>query len=184
MKLNFIFPLGYILYMPPLSNETKEALTVGRLLISGKFHIRRLPEAYVLAQFIAESCPKPRLIVVGLTEMFLNAIEHGNLGIDFEEKSKIQEQENWMEEIDRRLNLPENIHKFVEVDYTRTKEEIIIKVRDQGNGFDYRSYEHFDFKEKASLHGRGILLAKSLIFKSVEYSENGSEVTCVISLKE
>ena len=40
-----------------------------------------------LAVALAQVCPRSQHLVVGLSEIFTNAVEHGNLGITFEEKA-------------------------------------------------------------------------------------------------
>jgi len=167
--------------MADTSNTTPNKLEVARLLQKGHFRFRRLSEAHLLAEFLAEACPNPRLAIMGITEILVNAIEHGNLGISYEDKSKLQKEANWLEEIDRRLDQPQHINQFVEVELTRTETEIRIKVTDQGNGFDWQRYQT-GTHDPLSSHGRGILLAKNLAFKQLEYTGKGNEVTCVIAL--
>ena len=60
---------------------------IGSLLQKGVFRLRTMSEATLLSEFIANNCPNPRLVLVGISEMIVNAIEHGNLGITFDEKS-------------------------------------------------------------------------------------------------
>lgn len=152
-------------------------------LTEGHFRFRLLPDAHVVSNFLAYACPNPRIAVVGISEILINAIEHGNLGISYEEKSKLQQDNKWIPEIERRLNLPENIHKHVDVYFKRSETEIMIKVSDQGDGFDWRKYQELDQKNKLGTHGRGIVMAKNLVFNKIEFSEKGNEVTCFIPLK-
>lgn len=152
-------------------------------LTQAHFSFRRPNEAQAVANFIAEACPNPRLAVVGISEIFMNAIEHGNLDINFEEKSKLQEQESLLLEIERRLDLPENLQKTVEVVLSKTKEELKIMVTDQGKGFNWRQYQKLDDRDIYKTHGRGIALAKNLIFSSIQYSDKGNQVTCTVPLQ-
>jgi len=152
------------------------------LLQYGLFRFRQMADANLLAESIACHCPNPRLVVVGISELLVNAIEHGNLGISFDEKSQLQADNTWLNEIERRLQLPENKNKFVEVEYTRTDQEIKIKVTDQGKGFDWKKFESPPADGAHKSHGRGIFLAKNLAFKEFYYSGQGNVVTCVISL--
>lgn len=153
------------------------------LLLHGRFCYRTLREANILAQFIAKACPNPRMSVMGISELLINAVEHGNLSIGSQEKAELQRQNIWMEEIERRLNLPQNQQKCVTVELTRSETELCIVVTDQGEGFDWQSFEKRHPNDPLSSHGRGILLAKQLVFKSLEYSGKGNVVTGVISLK-
>lgn len=155
---------------------------MANILTSGKFHFRKLQEGNQLANFLAQACPNPRLAALGIGEIFINAVEHGNLSIHYEDKSKLQSQALWLDEVDRRLSLPENKDKYVEVAFTRTEQELHITVKDQGKGFDWRKYQVLDPRRMLHSHGRGIAMARSLAFQHLEYSETGNEVTCVISL--
>jgi len=153
------------------------------LMLSGKFRYHHLKEASALAEFLGQSCPNPRAAIMGLCEILVNAIEHGNLGITYDEKSALQKEDEWMTEIERRMNLPENSHKYVDVEFKRTESEIRITVIDQGKGFDWHCFEELNPEGKTAKHGRGIVVAKNLAFKYLEYAGKGNEVTCVIDLK-
>lgn len=160
---------------------------ISALLCRGLFRFKRLSEARVLAEFIAHGCPNPRLAVMGISELFVNAVEHGNLGISYEEKSQLQLRDDWLEEIDRRLDSPEHKDQYVEVEFTRTQTEIQLKVTDQGHGFDWSVIQtcpsDANSSNPLSSHGRGILMAKQLSFKSLEYSGKGNVVTATIAIK-
>lgn len=168
--------------MDTSSHENKDPQEAACFLTKGEFRIQHPVEAHTLASFLAQACPDPRSTIVGITEILLNAIEHGNLKIGFDEKSKLQKENSWMKEIEHRLSLPEHKDQYVEIEFSRTNSEIQIKVTDQGDGFDWKQYEEPDPKNMLASHGRGILMAKALAFKSVEYSDKGNVVTCRISL--
>lgn len=170
--------------MHDISKDPAKLGSVSDLLCQARFRLRDLSEANILSDFLSKTCPNPRLAVIGLTELIVNAIEHGNLGITFEEKSELQLQDNWLEEIDRRLKLPEHREQYVEVIYERLKNEIHITIIDQGKGFNWQQYETNEKQESSKdSHGRGILLAKKLAFKDICYSEKGNEVKCIISIE-
>ncbi len=162
-------------------NQTsQECLTmVAHLLTKGYFQYRHLNEAHLLAEYLAQACPNPRLATVGIKEILLNAIEHGNLGITSDEKAALQQQGIWIEEIERRLKLPEHIDQIVKVEFTRFPTEIHIKVIDEGSGFNWQNEINGDL---CATHGRGLFIAKNLSFKRLDYSAKGNEVTCVIDL--
>jgi hypothetical protein len=52
--------------------------------------------------------PEPRSAVYGLNELLINAVEHGNLGITYDEKIKLVVEGRLESEIERRLALPQN----------------------------------------------------------------------------
>ncbi len=164
------------------SSEHTDRQEAACFLKNGHFEIQHPMQAHSLASFLAQACPDPRSSIVGITEILLNAVEHGNLNIGFDEKSKLQKENNWMKEIDRRLTLPEYANRFVHIEFTRQETEIHLKVTDQGEGFDWKKYQEPDPKNMLSTHGRGILMAKALAFKSLNYSDKGNEVTCIIPL--
>ncbi len=93
---------------------------------------RSLKEAHDCAQTLALICPNPALAAMGLTEILLNAVEHGNLGIDFNEKASFKNQEDWLNEVNRRLLLRENIHKYVTVEVETNIEQVKFTIIDCG----------------------------------------------------
>jgi CheY-like chemotaxis protein len=150
------------------------------LLQQGRFQIRTMEEAYDLAIMLGRACPNSEKVVFGLNELLANGVEHGNLGIGFDEKTYLQEIGTWEYEIQRRLKLPENAHKVVEVLFERLSDYIQVTISDQGAGFDWRPYEYINADRILESHGRGIAMAKALSFSQVEYRGKGNQVVCVI----
>lgn len=153
-------------------------------LMSATFNIQTLQDAQTLAAFLANECPNPRLAAVGISEILINAIEHGNLNISYQEKTKLHETASWLSEIDRRLSLPENRHKSVRVVFSRTPGHINIRITDEGTGFDWRQYQTLDTNRVFDNHGRGIIMAKSLAFENLIYHGIGNDVECIIPLAQ
>ena len=85
-------------------------------------------------------------------------------------------------EVARRLDLPEYRELKVEVVYERTDQEIHIRIRDQGAGFDWQNYASVEPSRVFDSHGRGIAVAQIMSFDRVEYFGNGNEVMGVIRL--
>lgn len=154
------------------------------LLVEGHFRFQTFQEAMILSEFIAETCPNKMLSHMGLAELFTNAVEHGNLGITSEEKATLQKNGLWLEEIELRLHLPENQQKWVEVFVTRQDHELMVKVIDQGVGFDWQKYQEQNENLNLDTHGRGIVMAKDLAFKNLQYSGRGNVVTGIIDLQK
>ena len=113
---------------------------------------------------------------IGLRELLVNAVEHGNLGITFEEKSELLQFGRWQEEIEKRLVSAEHRHKYAEIRIKRDRECFVIEICDQGSGFDWKGYLEKEDKPSRLLHGRGMSLAMSAGFTKVEYRGTGSEV--------
>lgn len=152
------------------------------MLIDASLKLQTLEEAQAVASMIAKACPNPRLAAVGICELLINAIEHGNLGIGFAEKSRLTQAQTWLDEIERRLSLPDNSKKFVDVNFYKDQKTIKIKISDQGNGFDWHKYQDLDHSRIYERHGRGIAMAKHLTFNTMQYLGNGSQVECIIEL--
>lgn len=150
-----------------------------RSLVEGAFRFRTLSEARRLAGFLARACPNPDQIVLGLTELMINAVEHGNLGITYREKSLLNESGTWREEVDRRLALPQNAERFATVRLARGAGGIAFTIVDEGPGFDWRGYLDMSPERAFDSHGRGIAMSRMLSFSSVEYSGSGNTVTAV-----
>ncbi len=162
--------------------DVLESKPIGNTLLSALFQLQHLSEGQLIASLIAGECPNPRLAVVGITEMLINAIEHGNLGITYAEKTKLHEQDQWLNEINRRSSLPENINKIVTVKFEKTASHINIRITDVGKGFNWREYQTLNTKRVFDNHGRGIVMARSLAFESLIYHGNGNDVECIIPL--
>lgn len=146
------------------------------------FKIKTIEEARSLANKLSTYCPEPSKAMLGLQELLINSIEHGNLGIDYAEKTKLQKINKWLETIKKRLKLPSNKDKYVEVNFSKDNKKITIVIRDNGKGFDHKKYLNFKESDILEPHGRGILLARSLSFDKVTYNNRGNSVTCLINL--
>ncbi len=164
-------------------NLQVQAKTIG-CLQQGRFRVQTIHEAYDLALLIAQACPNAEKVAFGLNELIVNGVEHGNLQIGFDEKTILQETDQWEDEIAHRQILPEYTQKFVEITFERHIEKIQITVTDQGLGFDWRDYEEIKAERMLSSHGRGIAMAKALSFDHLEYQGNGNQVVCYVYLNE
>jgi anti-sigma regulatory factor (Ser/Thr protein kinase) len=152
------------------------------LMQEASFKLQTLADAKKLADQLALICPEPEKRVFGLRELFVNAIEHGNLGITYADKTALNEGNIWDEEVEKRLALPENAEKYVVVKIERSSDEIRFLIRDQGQGFDWQSYMSIDPFNSYKSHGYGIAMAKSGSFDRLEYIGCGNEVLAVVLL--
>jgi CheY-like chemotaxis protein/anti-sigma regulatory factor (Ser/Thr protein kinase) len=165
-----------------LQEQLRKGLKSLRLLRDARFELQTIEQARDIAAIMANTCPDPPAAVIGLTELLLNAIEHGNLGITYDEKTSLSSKEEWYAEIERRLSLPENKTKRVELRYERTDQEIRFTIRDDGTGFDWRRFFDAEPERVFDAHGRGIIIARTLSFSSIEYHGSGNEVVAVVKL--
>jgi DNA-binding response OmpR family regulator len=123
-------------------------------------------------------------IILGLSEIINNAIEHGNLGITFEEKSNALKASRFYPlAIERSLKEPYKDRVVtIRSRVFPSQRRIEYYVADQGSGFDWRSLPNP--KDKANIlnrNGRGIMMAR-YAFHEMTYNETGNEVTLAVSL--
>lgn len=163
--------------------QLRQGLQTLRLLDSAQFTFRTIDEAKSLGAILANVCPDPYAAIIGLTELLLNAVEHGNLGITYEEKSRLKDHDAWTAEVASRLALPENAAKRVRIEYRRRGDESLFTIRDEGTGFDWRRYIEIDPARAMDTHGRGIAVARRFSFDSLEYNAAGNEVVARVRPK-
>lgn len=160
----------------------EDTLSLG-MMRHGCFQFRTLEEAHALSMYLAKSCPEPEKTIFGLSELFINAVEHGNLGITYDDKSTLNEEGEWLSEVNKRLELPENKNKFVDVTFKRTESEINVVIQDKGKGFDWGQYMSFSPDRVFDNHGRGIASSSMMSLDNLTYNESGNEATATIYLE-
>ena len=146
------------------------------LLNSGEFLFRTLDDAHLLASSLSSLCEAPEGISLGLTELLVNAIEHGNLGITYAEKSKLRQNGEWENEVEKRLSSEPYAARKAVVTLRRFADEIEFTIRDQGAGFNWQPYLDFDPARAFDLNGRGIAMANRIAFRALEYQGCGNVV--------
>lgn len=151
-------------------------------LKSACFTFRSPEQVRGLAAMLANVAPDPARVVMGLSELMLNAIEHGNLGIGYEEKGRLIEAGTLEEEIRRRLALPAFAGRQAEISVERGSSGVTFLVRDQGAGFDWRRYLEMSPERAFDTHGRGIAMSRLLCFDHVEYRGCGNEVLAQVNI--
>ena len=111
-----------------------------------------------------------------LMELLMNALEHGNLNIDYEEKTKwLAEGGDILTLIEKKSREPQNKNKKIRISYAIRKKASAFRIKDEGNGFDWRKYLNKK-ADDTEMHGRGISLSKSCIHQ-IAYNEKGNQVT-------
>ncbi len=167
-----------------IQNKLNEQTKIFHCLDSAQFHFQTLEESRTLALLLAQACPDPDRAAMGLTDLLVNAVEHGNLQISYDEKTELQDTEEWETEIARRLSLTEFAHKQATITFHRSAEQIEFTIADQGTGFDWKRYLEMSPDLACASHGRGIAMARALSFDTMEYRGAGNEVVCTINLSK
>ncbi len=114
---------------------------------------------------------------LSIDEMLINAIEHGNCGIGFEEKSAWLESGHGIAElIAERCRDPAIARRRVTFEYEISPQRSRFRIADEGEGFDWRAIRDPAAEENLlTMHGRGILMARGFT-DSLTYNEKGNEV--------
>jgi CheY-like chemotaxis protein/anti-sigma regulatory factor (Ser/Thr protein kinase) len=173
----------YLRYCELQANVKQTANTL-KMMNKGKFTFKTLQEARNLAALLANACSDADHVVLGLTELMINAVEHGNLGISYEEKTRLNATGEWEQEVERRLNMPENASRRATVVFERNETKIMFIILDQGTGFEWKSYLNPSPDRAFDSHGRGIAMAKSISFDQIEFRGNGNEVSATVMNQE
>ena len=115
-----------------------------------------------------------------LQELLINAIEHGNCEISFEEKSEyLSHGGNIADLVADKCVSPSVAAKKVTFEWEIRPDSTKFVIRDEGKGFDVLHYKEKFSLNPDMLHGRGILLAKALV-KRLAYNKKGTAATITV----
>ncbi|MBN1515693.1 response regulator [Candidatus Sumerlaeota bacterium] len=119
-------------------------------------------------------------IRVALNEIIVNAIEHGNLEISYEEKNKLIENfENYRSVIEQRSVDSRYKDRRVLIRSRITSNEARFIIEDEGKGFAHDNLpDPTDVENLMNSHGRGILMAR-IYMDELLYNEKGNVCTIV-----
>ncbi len=145
---------------------------------------KTLDEAEGLSIFLANYFDDPDRTLTGISELLVNAVEHGNLGISYTEKSDLVAKNDWHNEVSSRLANPLYAERVVTVIFERKEKACYIQISDEGEGFDWKQYMEVDPSRAMHNHGRGIAMANMLCFHKLVYNDKGNQVTGIIETEE
>lgn len=148
---------------------------------SQRISFRTLDEAHHLAGELACLCADPATVALGLTELLVNAIEHGNLGISYADKKRLRQADGWEAEVMRRLASADFGERRASITVERLDAAVRFTVEDQGQGFDWQRYLEFDPQRIFDPNGRGIAMARQVAFGSLEYRGCGNVVVATVT---
>ncbi|MEN8251730.1 MAG: SpoIIE family protein phosphatase, partial [Bacteroidota bacterium] len=119
-----------------------------------------------------------------LTELYVNALDHGVLGLDSALKSDpsgfalyFKSRENLLDQLTHGYVI---IH--IAVEQSENVRSIMVRIEDSGNGFDHKNLPMPDLKNHTGLAGRGIMLVKDLC-ESLTYTGKGNISEAIYSWK-
>nr|CRH05768.1 Response regulator receiver protein [Candidatus Magnetococcus massalia] len=166
-----------------LQEEVRKTTGALQLLKEGRFELTTLEQALDLSALLSNLSADPDKVVVGLSELLINAVEHGNLEISYDEKGKLNLEGKWQKEVEARLALPKFRDRRVKILFTRNESEIRFFIEDEGRGFDWEQYLEFSPERAFDSHGRGIAMSRMMSFTSLEYQGRGNQVVATVALE-
>ncbi|MCB1173805.1 MAG: response regulator [Leptospiraceae bacterium] len=144
-----------------------------RLLEEARFQVRTLQDVYALEKSLAALADDSLNLALGLNELLTNAIEHGNLGIDYHKKTQMIQSGDYTERL-QQLALRSDKRAYLTVRIAKDRTEF--EIRDQGAGFDFQNYLSLSPVAALESHGRGIHIANQMCFDELEYQAPGNRV--------
>ncbi|ABK44942.1 response regulator receiver protein [Magnetococcus marinus MC-1] len=163
-----------------LNQEMARVVHVMRKVTKIDLTFKTIAEACDIALVLSHICPQPSEASIGLTELLINAVEHGNLALSYADKKQLLLAGTYHLEIEQRLTDKAFAHKQGRVRMASTPKQIQIIVQDQGTGFDWTPYLEFNPDRAFDPNGRGIALANKNCFSHLEYRGCGNEVVAKI----
>ncbi|MDR1635752.1 MAG: ATP-binding protein [Treponema sp.] len=137
--------------------------------------------AMLLTQRSLIDTDKKMYLQLALGELIINAVEHGNCGITYEEKTTVLEKGiSVVELVAEKCKDPAIRGRKVEFLWDIGRYITTFVIRDEGPGFNVQAHlEKIARQDILSLHGRGIRIAQ-MFSSELKYNEKGNEVTMVI----
>lgn len=118
---------------------------------------------------------------VCIREMIINAIEHGNLGISFDEKTEAQNEGTYFSLLISRQTDSVYASRQVTLVYSLTSKRAVFRITDQGDGFNHAEIMARDIRQPEYfhlMHGRGIAMAR-IEFDTVKFNKKGNSVVLI-----
>jgi DNA-binding response OmpR family regulator len=165
-----------------IRDATSQPLDGLDYLYQGYFELATLDDAQRVAALLGRLATSPERVALGLSELMVNAIEHGNLGLGYNDKRELMQSGHWRDAIEARQRLPEFVAKRVKVRVRRDGSQLQFEVEDEGVGFDWSRFMEFDPVRVFDPNGRGISMAKAMSFDALEYRGSGNIAVATVNL--
>lgn len=149
-----------------IENEPLVAMCHANMIVNYLYNLHRISDKTKLE------------LTLVFTELMQNAIEHGNCGISYAEKTAWLENGGDIQElIDRRCEDATISSRRVRFEYEVTDQFTSFLISDEGDGFDWKScLEASAGDTNLQLHGRGLQMVKQLV-QDLEFSDRGNDVS-------
>lgn len=133
-------------------------------------------EVLRVATECARGCVRADRVAIGLAELIMNGIEHGNLGIGFTRKRELLDRGELEQEVRRRLAEGAGRTRRVTVTIQHLSDLVRYEIADEGVGFDPSPWLQPAPGRKSAPNGRGIALARTQCFESLNFRPPGNVV--------
>lgn len=133
---------------------------------------------HIISRFTGIDKKTTLTIRLSLYEMLVNAMEHGNLEINYDmKKNLLEEVMDYQRFLQDRANEDPFRDRKVLVSYTYDTKSISFTITDDGKGFDVSKVPNPHASENLErLNGRGIFISR-VNMTQVRYNDKGNEVT-------
>jgi ActR/RegA family two-component response regulator/anti-sigma regulatory factor (Ser/Thr protein kinase) len=133
---------------------------------------------HIVSRFAGIDRKTTLTIRLSLYEMLVNAMEHGNLEINYEmKKNLLEEVLDYQRYLQDRANTEEFKSRKVLVSYKYDAKSISFTITDEGQGFDVSRVPNPHASENLErLNGRGIFISR-VNMTQVTYNDKGNSVT-------
>lgn len=118
------------------------------------------------------------MIEMAINELLINAIEHGLLKINYDDKTRLLAEKSWDKHVDAELSkLPKNKYVTITFKLDKDNNNLQIAIIDPGDGFNPKNNKVQENKLTTAQHGRGIALAKTILGEdNVKYLDRDDNI--------
>jgi CRP-like cAMP-binding protein len=119
---------------------------------------------------------------LALDELLVNAIEHGNCKISYDDKTAaLGNGLSVVDLVEEKCKNPVIRAKKVLIHWEIEKDKTTFKIRDEGDGFDVKAHlKKIQEQDELESHGRGIRIA-AMFGHKIRYNSKGNEVNLIIN---
>lgn len=112
---------------------------------------------------------------VVFTELFMNAYEHGNLGLSSMEKHTLMEEDSYFTTLEKREETcDKKIEVCINTIHYNNNRYITTTIRDEGEGFDTQILSDI-FRDRKNFNGRGVYISRQASL-GIYYNAKGTSV--------